>query len=584
MNKKLFSWKALAGLTLLVAMGLTSCKQGAEVDPNDPYNVTKPVTPGIIDSKTADLTIAIGVPSDFLKFWNKVDADTKNALAKKSELNILIKSQGMKLSEKASAATRTLTLPDFFNGKDGKIVNVTMTGAFGETKNPLIINSTALAKDLVYLTLPGNNEESLYSVDFNAGTSIPVLQSAEGTLIDKLNVTGDNGKNALKVGSGITAARITNTSTAVTIDGGTIETLMLDYSVSTGYGVKYTAEDTKGTVTIPWWPTNKNYNNGIALPAGNGSVYGVWATGNIDVYAMSSAQPLSSVVIEEGNTVWLYGPEYGWKGWGNADVAPFVKQIIGLGNTGANVIIPGWPNGTCLTNTELVKNVTIQSGINVDSDIYEGVTFNNWVDISEGLSTFTGNKFNGAVWVVAPSTNYEFTFSGSNFASGIAVDAGLSGNIATKAVTDANDEDAFIITYRYYNYKTKSWTDAAGNYYDVDNISDIPAQNKKVDPNGGYANNYYQAWQIANEENAHTWYAFVEYLSEDVDEWNVVLNFSSCKVDGKAMTNNNLTKILAVPGTKAAVAGRQHVKYRIGDVLFKWKWTTGGAKLVSTKE
>ena len=584
MNKKLFSWKALAGLTLLVAMGLTSCNQGTEVDPNDPYNVTKPVTPGIVDSKTADLTIAIGVPSDFLKFWNKVDNDTKTALAKKSELNVVIKTKGMKLEQTASAATRTLTLPDFFNGKDGKIVNITMDGAFGETKNELIINSTALAKDLIYLALPGNNDESVYSVDFQAGTSIPVLMSTAETLIDQLNVNGDTGKNALKLGSGLTARRLTNTSTAVNVDGGSLQNLMLNYSVSTGYGVKYTVEDTKGTATIAWWPTNKNYNNGIALPNGNVSVYGVWATGNIDIYAMSYNAPLNDVIIEEGNWVWLYGPEYGWKGWGNADVAPFVKQIIGLGNTGANVVIPGWPYGTCLTNTELVKNVTIQSGINVDSDIYEGVTFNNWVDISEGLSTFTGNKFNGNVWVVAPSTNYEFTFSGSNFASGIAVDAGLSGNIATKAVTDANDEDAFIITYRYYNYKTKSWTDAAGNYYEVDNIKDIPSQNKKVDPNGGYANNYYAGWQITNEENAHTWYAFVEYLSEDVDEWNVVLNFSGCKVDGKAMTNNNLTKILAVPGTKAAVAGRQHVKYRIGDVLFKWKWTTTGAKLVSTKE
>ena len=34
MNKKLFSWKALAGLALLVAMGMTSCKNTTEVDPN----------------------------------------------------------------------------------------------------------------------------------------------------------------------------------------------------------------------------------------------------------------------------------------------------------------------------------------------------------------------------------------------------------------------------------------------------------------------------------------------------------------------------------------------------------------------
>ena len=30
MNKKLFSWKALAGLALLVAMGMTSCKNNSE--------------------------------------------------------------------------------------------------------------------------------------------------------------------------------------------------------------------------------------------------------------------------------------------------------------------------------------------------------------------------------------------------------------------------------------------------------------------------------------------------------------------------------------------------------------------------
>ena len=42
MNKKLFSWKALAGLALLVAMGMTSCKNTTEVDPNDPYATKTP--------------------------------------------------------------------------------------------------------------------------------------------------------------------------------------------------------------------------------------------------------------------------------------------------------------------------------------------------------------------------------------------------------------------------------------------------------------------------------------------------------------------------------------------------------------
>ena len=64
MNKKLFSWKALAGLALLVAMGMTSCKNTTEVDPNDPYNTSKPVQPGVVTG-TADVTIRVVKPSDF---------------------------------------------------------------------------------------------------------------------------------------------------------------------------------------------------------------------------------------------------------------------------------------------------------------------------------------------------------------------------------------------------------------------------------------------------------------------------------------------------------------------------------------
>lgn len=40
--------EAGAGLALLVAMGMTSCKNTTEVDPNDPYNVNMPAQPGIL--------------------------------------------------------------------------------------------------------------------------------------------------------------------------------------------------------------------------------------------------------------------------------------------------------------------------------------------------------------------------------------------------------------------------------------------------------------------------------------------------------------------------------------------------------
>ena len=74
-------------------------------------------------------------------------------------------------------------------------------------------------------------------------------------------------------------------------------------------------------------------------------------------------------------------------------------------------------------------------------------------------------------------------------------------------------------------------------------------------------------------------YVYTEYLTEWVDEYSIALNYSSCKFDGKAMTNNNLTKVLSTPGSKNAVA--QNVKYRIGGNLFNWTWKTSGGRLRS---
>jgi maltose-binding protein MalE len=171
MNKKLFSWKALAGLALLVAMGMTSCKNTTEVDPNDPYNTKTPTQPCVI-SGTADLTVKIAVPSDFANLWkNSVKDDVKKAIAKKDEITVVVSTSGMKLAEKASAATNTLTLPDFFNGATDKVVNLVLDGAFAETKSGLIINTASLAGDVINVTLPGNAEDGAYDLTTKAATT-----------------------------------------------------------------------------------------------------------------------------------------------------------------------------------------------------------------------------------------------------------------------------------------------------------------------------------------------------------------------------------------------------------------------------
>ena len=92
MNKKLFSWKALAGLALLVAMGLTSCKQGTEVDPTDPYATKTPTTPSATTKGSANVTITVVSGSDLLSQYNTwyatLNTDQKNAIKDAKEFTI----------------------------------------------------------------------------------------------------------------------------------------------------------------------------------------------------------------------------------------------------------------------------------------------------------------------------------------------------------------------------------------------------------------------------------------------------------------------------------------------------------------
>ena len=66
-------------------------------------------------------------------------------------------------------------------------------------------------------------------------------------------------------------------------------------------------------------------------------------------------------------------------------------------------------------------------------------------------------------------------------------------------------------------------------------------------------------------------------LEEDIpaEDFNLVINFTDCKVDGKAMTAKSLATILAVDPI---------VKVRIGEILYQWKQKADTSwVLISTK-
>ena len=573
MNKKLFSWKALAGLALLVAMGMTSCKNTTEVDPNDPYNTTKPTKPSASTAGNADLTLTLSVPSDFASLWkNSVKDEVKEALAKKDEITIEVKTSGMKLAKDASVATNTLTLPDFFGGKADKIVNLVFNGAFAEVKSGLFINSAALAKDVVNITLPDNPEDKAYALTTTAGTSIPAISASSDAYISKLAVSGDAGKKGLSIGEGVNVARITESSDDYNLAGGVVAAVENDVAtVNATFGVPviYAGADGDGK-------------DGVDIAQNGQKIYGVYAVNNTQVRAYGFTNDLDEIVIAKGKTVDLYG--FGFWAWNHND-APYVDEIIGLGDNSdlskpANLSTVNVANFREFRNTSLVKNVVVTGGVNVASDIFEGVTFDCYADLNcKSVSDVTFNAWTTPEFYAKDA---EFTFENVNFTSAATVVSGLN---LIEAITDADDEQAYVIHYMYYDLDANdgTWKDAG------EELDDVPAANKKLDKTGTTftsadetaANNAGYS-MITNAQNAHYWYCYIELLEEVVPDEDVecTINFVDCKVDNKAMTAKNLKTIF-----RHANPTNQITKVRINGILYQWKKsTTSGWSLVSVKE
>ena len=559
MNKKLFSWKALAGLALLVAMGLTSCKQGTEVDPTDPYNTTKPVQPGVVTG-SADLTLQLAVPSDFASLWtSSVKDDVKKALAKKDEIKVVVKSSNMKLAENATQATNTITLPDFFDGKSDKIVNLVFDGSFAETKSGLFINSSALAGDVVNVTLPGNNEDAAYNLTYAAGTSAVVLDASADAYIAKLAVTGPAGKKSLTVGNGINVARIPESSGDVQVNGGYIAAV----------------ENDNATAVVNAGNNGTNANSGVDNTINGQKIYGVWASNDVTVNALGYKKGLDEVIIAKGVTAEIDG--WGWTNSSHNDAA-YVSSVVGLGDNSdltkpANLSVLNLGNFWSLDNTQSVSNVVVRSNwgaMGVGSDIFENVVFDCFANLYN--NSMDNVTFNGGVTAYFWSKEGQWSFDKVNFTAASWLNANYN---LTQAILDANDEQAYVQTYWYYDLDKND-----GTWIEVDNLSDVPKANKELDKNGATITSYQVAADgnlLNNTRNAHYWYAYVDMLEEDIpaEDFNLVINFTDCKVDGKAMTAKSLATILAVDPI---------VKVRIGEILYQWKQKADTSwVLISTK-
>ena len=364
MNKKLFSWKALAGLALLAAMGLTSCNNNTVVDPNDPYNTQKPTKPSSSLDGDYDWEVTIAKTSDFADQWKSVASKVQKAVEELDQIDIKINCGAYALDGK------TLSLPAIWKNNEGKIVNVVFSGSFKSKTDAdgnelaLDVNTDNVAGAEVNIYLPTDE------FDFNlTATKVKPTLYGESTVLDMFTASANESKkNALTVGDGVKVNVITMKQGALA--------------------------DTENVVA-KLITSDEKLVKGEGAQVGNQKVYvkNLVVAADAKVSGADEAA-LETVTVAEGTTLTL----------GSAKSE--IESIVGLGTAkkptylvmkgdkddfskiGAisNVIVSG-------NAFKLDKETKIPTNID-DLSIFTNVAFNMDVNISEGASE---TEFDGVV-------------------------------------------------------------------------------------------------------------------------------------------------------------------------------------------
>jgi hypothetical protein len=459
MNKKLFSWKALAGLALLVAMGLTSCKQGKEVDPNDPYNTTKPVKPGTSTAGDADLTFTVtnADGGDVVSLWNawkKNNADAATALMAKEEITIALNFGNYKLDGK------TIALPKFLDTPNGSIINLLISG-FAEAKKAfsLDLNNANFAGAEVNITLPATEFEMTLDAQ---GTKTTLYGTPTLTT---LKATADNSKkNALTIKDGVTVSGISF--------GGAL-------NASADNVIAKLVSGTEGLV---------EGKGAIVGDKDNGAVYvkNLIVTADVTVNDGDKAA-LDKITILEGADLTLGAAK------------SQVKEIVGLGDitkAAKQNLLKLKGDADDFSKLEAISNVIISGNATnaltdaniptkiADASIFNGCVLNLDVDLYSGASNV---EFKGAVNLKVENVA-TINFSKVEFAKTSAI---------TLRGTETVSKSSVI--------KMFQWDKAKSDYVvvadeDEDNLTAANAKGKGVD----YAQSTYTSWKAVTTNNIAT--------------------------------------------------------------------------------
>ena len=339
MNKKLFSWKALAGVALFAAMtmGLQSCTQTEAEDPTPA--TPAPAAPLVIDGSTitfngfvklSDINAVLKALAGSADATVNVTIDgktvavkcPKGTLKRNGNYEIVINNSTVKVS----ATDYTLALPECTDA----IFDVTLAEKFAEVKNAITFKDEAL--DYVVLNLAADS----YDLDIDVMATTMVVQGAAsiGTLTTKANQYNVNysysdvswapvanyqsfGGRFIVLGDGLDIFTIDPQQGTVIVGGASIESLAVNGTWADHYAYGFT----NGSYT---------YSN-LKNPDGSTHfLHSITADGYVRVWSYSKAVPAENVYVKDGADVYFYSEKEEIE---DAQRNHFyINNIIGLGD------------------------------------------------------------------------------------------------------------------------------------------------------------------------------------------------------------------------------------------------------------
>ena len=628
MNKKLFSWKALAGLALLVAMGMTSCKNTTEVDPNDPYNTTKPVKPGTSTAGDADLTFTLTNASggDLTSLWNawkKNNADAAKELMAEEEVTIALNFANYKLDGKEIA------IPAFVTTPNGSIINIVVSG-FAEAKKALNFNTKNLAGAEVNFTLPAEE----FAMVLNAATTKVTLDGA-ATLTTLDATASTNNKLALDIEDGVTVEGIKMTGALASADN--VEAKLINAAADAAI------------------------EKGKGFQVGSEKVYVKSAIVNTDVTISGADETaLETITVAEGKTLTLGSKK------------SQIETIVANGDLAKNKIVfagdkDDFSKIGAISNAHL--NSTATTNIE-DMSIFENVVFD--MDVNLLDDTVADTEFNGDVIVKVGEDVDQIKFSNVNF--GKKAWMGFTGSVEVttskslvkmlqyskadgKFVAVKNDDEDNLsaaskkgtegtFTYEAWTYgwwdqdyddilaqkiyltdkfhfdaiedaqddldaaKKAYDAEVAKNGYDATNVAGVKAyddykaawevlngDSKAIIESGkavkfekassqtklGLYTDYKNEWAFVNDANKAIdgcdWFTINNYAKGTLEPEIVSLEFDDdCTIGGKDIDAEKLNSLCTWPRFSSVADAWLVVSY--GDTIYKWAKTTGNTYLL----